>query len=312
MLQTPKVLRILWDVIAPIFGLIALGYVVQKRVGLDLKTLTRLNFWMFVPAFLWVHIFESTLKWAELSAIFLHFLIFFPLLGVITWFSARLIHPPDRLRRAITASVLFYNSGNYGIPVAQLAFPGQTLPLQIQAAMVMLQNMSNFSLGVWIIAGGRGGRRRDTLKTMFKLPMIYVLVIAWTMRALHLTPPAPLNTSLHWLSEGLVPIAVTTLGAQMAGLKVPRFNAALVLALSLRLFVAPILGFAVVWGLGLHGTVAESLTLSTAFPTAVNSALLAHEFDNEPEFAAAAVFYSTLFSVFSVSLVIWATRVMQM
>ncbi|RYG57869.1 AEC family transporter, partial [bacterium] len=95
-------------------------------------------------------------------------------------------------------------------------------------------------------------------------------------------------------------------------LKVPRFNGSLLFSLSLRLVVAPILGFAVVWALGLHGTVAQALTISTAFPTAVNSALLALEFDNEPEFAAAAVFYSTLFSVVSVSFVIWATRVAQL
>lgn len=301
--------RILWDVIAPIFALIGLGYIVQKKVGLDLKTLTRLNFWVFVPAFLWVHIFESQLDWGQLRAILLHFAVFFPVMGVIAWFSSALIRPGDRLRRAMTASVLFYNSGNYGIPVAQLAFPGQALPLQIQAAIVMLQNTSNFSLGLLLIAGGRGGRRRDTLKSMFKLPMIYVLTLAWIMRSLHLAPPAPLNTALHWLNDGLVPIAVTTLGAQMAGLKVPRFNKPLLMALGLRLVVAPLFGFAVVVGLGLHGTLAQSLTLSTAFPTAVNSALLALEFDNEPEFAAAAVFYSTLVSSVTVSLVIYAMRV---
>ncbi len=310
LLQTAKVFAILWDVIAPIFALIALGYGVQKRVGLDLKTLTRLNFWMFVPAFLWVHIFESKLDWTQLRAIFLHFAIFFPLMGCVAWFSSQIIRPTDRLRRAMTASALFYNSGNYGIPVAQLAFPHQLLPLQIQAAIVMLQNISNFSLGLLLIAGGRGSRRRDTFKAMFKLPMIYVLVVAWLMRAAHLSPPQPLNTAVHWLSEGLVPVAVATLGAQMAGLKVPRFNTALALSLSLRLIVAPILGFAVVWALGLQGTLAQSLTLSTAFPTAVNSALLALEFDNEPEFAAAAVFYSTLFSTVTVTFVIWAMRML--
>lgn len=295
--------------IAPIFVLVGLGYCVQKRVGLDLQTLTRLNFWMFVPAFLWVHIFESKLDWTQLRAILLHFAIFFPLLGIVAWFSSLLIRPGDRLRRAMTASALFYNSGNYGIPVAQLAFPGQVLPLQIQAAIVMLQNICNFSLGLMLIAGGRGGRRRDTIKQMFKLPMIYVLILAWTMRTLHLAPPQPIQTALHWLEAGLVPIAVTTLGAQMAGLKVPRLNAPLLLAMGLRLVVGPILGFAVVRALGLHGTLAQALVLSTAFPTAVNSALLALEFNNEPEFAAAAVFYSTLFSVFSVSFVIYLTRV---
>ena len=248
--------QILWEVIAPIFALVALGFGVQKRIGLDLPTLTRLNFWMFVPAFLWVHIFESTLDWSELRAIFLHFAIFFPLLGVLAWFAALLVKPSDRLRRATTASVLFYNSGNYGVPVAQLAFPGQALPLQIQAAIVMLQNVCNFSLGVFLIAGGRGERGSDTLKAVFKLPMIYVLIAAALMRHFALTPPLPLQTAVHWLSDALVPVAVTTLGAQMAGLKVPRPNPALALSLGLRLIVAPVLGFAVMKLLGLHGLLA--------------------------------------------------------
>ena len=53
---------------------------------------------------------------------------------------------------------------------------------------------------------------------------------------------------------------------------------------------------------------AQALVISTAFPTAVNSALLALEYDNEPEFAAAAVFYSTLISSVTVSGVIYAVQ----
>ncbi len=299
---------ILWKVIAPIFALIGLGYVVQKRVGFDLKTLTRLNFWVFVPAFLFVHIYESQLSGAQLGKIVLHFCVFFPILGVLTWTIATLFGFQDRLKRALTATVLFYNSGNYGIPVAQLAFPGVVLPLQVQAAMVMMQNVANFTLGLALIAGGRGGRKRDTLGEIFKLPMIYVLVAAWTMRFLQIPVPGPIETSLHWLERGLVPVAVVTLGAQMASLKAPPFSRALSVSLGMRLVFAPILGFATVWILGIRGELAQALVISTAFPTAVNAALLALEFDNEPEFAAAAVFYSTLLSSVTVSAVIFAAQ----
>lgn len=303
-----SVFSILYEVIAPIFALIGLGYVVQNRIGLDLKTLTRLNFWVFVPAFLFVKIYESKLSGAQLGTILLHFLIFFPLIGCIAWGAASLFGFHDRLKRAVTASVMFYNSGNYGIPVAQLAFPRSPLPLEVQAAIVMMQNLTNFTLGLYLIAGGRGGRRRDTLKEVFKLPMIYVLVAAWGLRALQLPPPEPIMEALHWLAAALVPVAVVTLGAQMAGLKVPRFNRPLLVSLSLRLVLAPILGFGVAYLIGARGVLAEALVLSTAFPTAVNSALLALEFDNEPQFAAAAVFYSTLASSVTVSLVIYLSR----
>ena len=300
---------ILWQVIAPIFAMIALGYAVQKYIGLDLKTLTSLNFYVFIPAFLFVRIYESTLSGAELGRIALHFALFFPTLGLIAWIAATVMGFGDRLKRAFTASVVFYNSGNYGIPVAQLAFAGAALPLQVQAAMVMMQNISNFTLGLFLIAGGRGGRARDTLGEVFKLPMIYVLVIAGAMRALGLGVPLPINTALHYIEGALVPIAVVTLGAQMAGLQTPRFGRALLLSLTLRLVAAPILGFAIVWALGIRGLLGEALMVSTSFPTAVNSALLALQFDNEPEFAAAAVFYSTLASAVTVSATIWVARV---
>jgi predicted permease len=302
------VFDILWDVIAPIFALIGLGYLVQKKVGLDLKTMTRLNFWVFVPAFLFVRIYESKLTGDQLGKVFLHFCIFFPLLGALTWIFAGFLGYHDRLRRAVTASVMFYNSGNYGIPVAQLAFPGSPLPLQVQAALVMMQNISNFTIGLALVSGGKGGRKRDTLKEIFKLPMIYVLVIAWTMRYFHLPPPAPINTALHWIEGSLVPVAVITLGAQMAALKAPPLSSALIASLSLRLLFAPVLGFAVVYLLKIHSDLAQALVISSSFPTAVNSALLALEYDNEPEFAAAAVFYSTLLSSITVSGVIYAAQ----
>lgn len=289
--------------------MVGLGYLVQKRVGLDLQTLARLNFYVFVPAFLFVKIYESTLSPADLGRIGLHFALFFCIMGALAWSLASAFGLGARMKRALTASVIFYNSGNYGIPVAQLAFGGAALPLQVQAAMVMLQNIATFTVGVFIMAGGRGERKRDTLREVFKLPMIYVLVLAGVMRHFGLTPPPPLNTALHFLSNALVPVAVVTLGAQMAGLPVPKFGRALFLSLGLRLVAAPIIGFGLVWALGIKGLLGEALMVSTCFPTAVNSALLALQFENEPEFAAAAVFYSTVVSIFTVSATIYAARV---
>ncbi len=288
--------------------MVGLGYLVQKRVGLDLQTLARLNFYVFVPAFLFVKIYESTLSLADVGRIGLHFALFFGIMGALAWGLAGVFGLGERMKRALTASVIFYNSGNYGIPVAQLAFHGAALPLQVQATMVMFQNISTFTVGVFIMAGGRGGRKRDTLLEVFKLPMIYVLVLAGVMRFFGWAPLPPVNTALHFLSNALVPIAVVTLGAQMAGLPVPKFGRALSLSLALRLVAAPIIGFGLVWALGIKGLLGEALMVSTCFPTAVNSALLALQFENEPEFAAAAVFYSTIVSTLTVSATIYVAR----
>jgi predicted permease len=300
-------LQIVWDVITPIFLMMGLGFLVQRRLGFDIKSLTRLNFWIFVPSFLFVRIVESKLSNQALLSIAIHFTILFSTMFALTWWIATLTGAGDRLRRAMTASVLFYNSGNYGVPVAQLAFGGAGL--SVQAVMVMLQNFTNFTIGLGLHAGGReGANHRETLAAIFKLPMIYTFIGACIWRAGGWPLASPLGSALHFLADGLVPIALVTLGAQMANLESHRFSREMALTLFLRLMLAPLIGFAIAWVMGIRGVLAQALVVSTCFPTAVNSALLAMEFDNEPEYSAAVVFYSTVFSMITVPVVIFVVK----
>ena len=73
----------------------------------------------------------------------------------------------------------------------------------------------------------------------------------------------------------------------------------------LRLAIGPLLGFLVVWMLGIEGLTAKALILSCAVPTSLNSVLLAIEYENEAEFSSQAVFTSTLFSMFTIPIVIY-------
>jgi predicted permease len=310
--------EIAWRVIAPIFLMMGTGWAVQKYFGMDIKSLTRLNFWIFVPALLFVKIVESKISAPDLLIIVLHFVLLFASMFVLSWYSARAIGAGQRLQRALTASTLFYNSGNYGLPVAQLAFAASPVALQfavaVQAIVMMLQNVTNFSIGLALHAGGREGTsRRETWTAMWKLPMIYTLIAAWIWRWVSGSTgwklPLPLDQALHFFADGLVPIALVTLGAQMATIRSHRISAAMCLSLVLRLAVGPLLSFLFVWLLGIKGALAQSLVVSSSFPTAINSALLAIEYDNEPEFAAAVVFYSTMLSALTVSVVIYLAKV---
>jgi predicted permease len=307
-------LAILWNVILPIFLLMGVGWGVQKYIGMDVRSLSTLNFWVFVPALLFVKIVESTLAPRDMGLLALHFCIVFALMGVLSWQAAKWVGANERLRRALTASVLFYNSGNYGIPAAQLAFPEQgAVAVGVQSIVIMFQNISNFTIGLFLQAGGREGHGwKQSLRAIFGLPMVYTLALAWIWRAVKSSTgwalPTPLDASLHFLAAGMVPVALVTLGAQMASLKSHRVDKPIVLALFLRLIVAPALSWGVVWALGVQGALAASLVVSVSFPTAVNSALLALQFDNEPDFAAATVFYSTLLSAVTVSVVVYLAK----
>ena len=74
-------------------------------------------------------------------------------------------------------------------------------------------------------------------------------------------------------------------------------------------WAGPVVAALLCHGFGFYGEEALVLILSAAFPTAVNIALLAHEFQADPQFAAAVVFYSTLASMVTVTCLIAVLRV---
>ena len=111
---------------------------------------------------------------------------------------------------------------------------------------------------------------------------------------------------VDYLHNALVGLALVTLGAQLSQTRPPENFSRLTWALLLRLLGGP--AIALVRLFDFHGEQAAILILSTSFPTAVNTALLAHEFDADAGFATAAVFYSTVLSLLSVSLLIVLLR----
>ena len=56
-------------VILPVLLIVALGALVQRFHPLDVGTLSKLQIYLFVPAFLFVRVFDSTLSWREIAGI---------------------------------------------------------------------------------------------------------------------------------------------------------------------------------------------------------------------------------------------------
>ena len=44
-----ELLSVFLDVVAPVFAIVAIGYLVGPRLGLDAKTLSRAAYYVFVP-----------------------------------------------------------------------------------------------------------------------------------------------------------------------------------------------------------------------------------------------------------------------
>ncbi|MFD0868056.1 MULTISPECIES: AEC family transporter [Paenibacillus] len=295
---------ILLNNIIPLSILIGIGALLQIIFKLDIKTLSKLNFYLFSPAVIFKMLYESEISLTILLQVLLFFFIFIVLLFLLVELVMRIRRYKNEMRSAMRNSVIFYNSANYAIPLNQLVFIGDAFTLSIQIIIMMMQSLLPNTYGIYSVNVHKSDLR-DTLRKILSLPVIYVIPLGFLMRGLEIPIPDSLYQPLNYVANAFIATALLTLGVQLGSMKWKLKISDVVLSNTLRLLVAPALGFAVVWMLGIKGMMAQALVLSCAVPTSLSSVLLAVEFDNEPEFASQAVFSSTVFSIFTVTLVIY-------
>jgi predicted permease len=310
---------ILLDILAPILLLVGLGAALRRKFGLDIPTISKLNIYLFVPAFIFDVVARSRLPWSAMGGVMLITTLNVFMLGAVVWGIGRVLRANPKTLAAVALAVMFYNSGNYGIPLAALAFPAGGAPATgerdgaaVQAFVVFAMNLLTFTVGLAIAAAAGSGDWRKGVATYFRMPMFPAVVAAllarwWLGAAPGRALPVAIAKPAEYLAQGLIPLALVTLGAQLAdNPRWPRWRP-LSMVLFLRLIYGPAQMAALLYGFHLLGWKpldlwghdawpAASLIVTAGVPTAVNTLLLVLEVGGETELAADSVFWTTVVS----------------
>ncbi|WP_323703768.1 AEC family transporter [Mammaliicoccus sp. Dog046] len=304
-----EMFNILLTVVVPIFLMTALGYVLQKRVKLDLRTLAKLNINVFVPGFIFAKFYKSDLAVHLLFYIVIFFLIYIIILYIVALLTSKLQKLDKGKETTLMNSVLFFNSGNYGAPLNDIVFKSDPVAMSAQVIILTLQNVFTFTYGIFAIQSVQVGKLKALLN-YFKMPIIYALVIAIILNYNHIAIPGFLWTTVSYLSDAMIAVALILLGAQIANIKLRFKWSSSYIYIVIRLVVGPAIAFVIIKCMGLDGIIAQTLFIASAMPTSVNSSVIAQEYDNYPELAAELVFLSTLFSSITVVVVIHFSHIL--
>jgi predicted permease len=297
-------LQILIYNVIPIAVLLGVGILLQKLFALDIRTLSKLNFYLFSPVLIFKMIYESKMKLEVLVDTLLFFFLFMASLYVLTEIVIRIKRYNHGMRSAMRNSVLFYNSANYAIPLNQLVFAGNPFTMSIQLIIMMMQSLIPNTYGIYSVNSHKVDKK-EIWKTILGMPVIYAIPLGFAMYGLDIPIPEPIQIPIDYIVNGFVVSALLTLGVQLGSMKWTFKFTDVLISAAIRLAAGPALGALIVWLLGMEGLMAQALILSCAVPTSLSSVLLAVEFDNEPEFSSQAVLASTILSMFTVTFVIY-------
>jgi predicted permease len=292
--------KVFTQVLLPILVMFGCGWLLDRRTRLDLSTLVKLNIYVFVPAFMFVHVVSSNLAGEKALRVAGFTFAIVATMFVLGAIVGRLAGYDRSQTRSLQLAAMFYNSGNYGIPLMALAFPVAGPVLQV--FIILTQNIATFTVGIALASSAKATGWRAFLPALRQVSL-WAVFAALLVRWQHL-PVQDIRwlwVPLTYFSDGLVAVALLTLGVQLSQTKVAPHISRLGWALGLRLLVGPLLAVGLVHVFGFTGEDGAIMIVSASFPTAVNTALLAHEFGADSQFAAATVFYSTLLSMLTVT-----------
>lgn len=317
---------IIENTMLPIFFLVLLGFFLDKKFHLEVKTLSKFMFYLVIPSFIFTTVSTTAFPAASLSIISVLFIFM-----AICFLAADLVSHVRRYDLAMKEScrnaLMFNNTGNLGVALIILVFShepfvvdGQTPYLAeamvTQIIIFLVQSIALNTLGLYQAGRGRLSVR-DTLRVMLQMPMLYVLVIGIAIRYAGLDARSFfLWPILEMSGKALLPVAMISIGAQLSQTKIHWLDPDVWIISILKMSVLPLLGLAVIYGTnalfpGMFTAVSATVFLIyCAIPTAVNTALFAMEFGNNPDYATQIVMNTTALSAISLTFYIFLGHIL--
>ena len=287
------------DVCLPIFMSVGLGWALDRRFRLHLESLVKINIYVMVPAFIFTRVLETELSGHDAMKIVAFAAATIASMFLCSVITGRALALAAGQKQALSLATMFYNCGNFGLPLVTLAFGHEGAAVQVY--MLATMNVATFTVGLFLAQQRHEspGAHWRALMMVLRQPTLYAVAAGALCRAFEVPVKDVkwLWQPLDLLQAGLIGFALLTLGVQMSQTKPAPFRAALWSAIGIRLALGPLIAVALTWLFGFPPLVAASLILAAGAPTAVNTALLAHEFGGDVSFATSAVYYSTLFSL---------------
>lgn len=303
--------------VLPFFGLILIGYVMARWKKMPADALGWLNIFIIyvaLPALFFKLISKTPIEQltrfdfivADVGTTYMVFAVIF----AIGWLG-RDVSIPEATVQGLAAA--YGNIGYMGPGLALLAF-GERAAVPV-ALIFCFENMLHFIVAPALISLGGKDRRpasqvvRDIALRIVLHPFIVATAIGFIAASFDIQPPVPLQRLIDYLAQAAAPCALFAMGVTLALRPLKRIPAEIVYIVPAKLILLPTLMYLSLSAAGNYDHVwIQTAVLLAALPTATNVFVIGQQYDEWQERASATVLITTLFSVFTVSALLYLMR----
>jgi len=292
-------------IILPVFIIFFIGYIGQKLIGFDIKSISTVALYLMSP-FLAFRTFYANELTMDYFYIILFCLILMLVLLIVVWISAITMKATRPQLSAMILGGVFMNSGNYGAPVVLFAFGA----VAFDYAVIMMVFQSLLMNTVGIFFASIGGKEKATLgqsmQRVIRMPLIYAAFLGIVLQLTSLNIPKPLMEGISLVADASIPTVMLVLGMQLAAISRKRVAYRYVSAVTvIRMVLSPLIAAGILYFMPVSDMLKAVIILQAAMPAAANTTMFALQFGTEPDLVSFTTFITTLISIITIPIVLF-------
>lgn len=293
-------------IVLPAFMIFFAGFIGQKVIGFDIKSLSSVALYIMSPflAFRTFYVNELTV---EYFYILLFCLLLLFTLMMIVWITAYFTKATKQQMSAMMLGGAFMNSGNYGAPIVLFALGA--VGFDYAVIMMVFQSflMNTFGLFFASLGGKEGASWKDSLRRVIKMPVIHGAFAGVSLQLLSVNIPDPFMEAVSLIANASIPTVMLVLGMQLAVITRKRVAYRYVTSVTIiRMIVSPILAVIIVSFLPISTLLKSVLIIQASMPAAANTTMFAIQFGTEPDLVSFTTLITTIISIVTIPIVLFS------
>jgi malate permease and related proteins len=293
-----------------IFVILLIGYSAKKLKILkqqDISVINNIVINFTLPALIFVSTHGKVLKTSMLTASFITIFIQLLIMGAAFAF-AKAINLDRRCIGGLLLVCVYGNTAYLGYPLISAIFPtSKSAMLTAVLFDFIAMRLPLLTIGVVVATTFAGEKFKwNNLNELWKMPALWAMVIALITKDMYI--PAVLLKTFKILGDATTPMAMLSIGLSLSTSSLKSYPVVYIVVFILKMIALPLAVWFITPHIGVSGIVRDVVIIQSITPTAVNAGVIASKYGKCGEFAAGAVFLTTLASIGMIPLALYLIK----
>lgn len=299
------------EVIAPLCILMSLGYFIKQRGLVTEKTVDQINhlvFRVFLPTMLFYNIYKTNIEGSVRPKMLIFGVCAVLCSYLLSILIALLTLKSNAQRGAVAQASFRSNFVIFGVPVTVSLFGSEKAGVTALLVSVIVPIFNALSVIVLEVFRGQKVQLKPMLKKIVTNPLIIGAVLGLLFLFFQIRLPRLLEKTVGDIAGIATPLALIGLGASFSFSDTGLYRKPLAIGVFSKLVLSPLLFLSTAIILGFRNEELAALMVMLGAPTAVSSYTMAQQMGSDGKLAGQLVVYTSVFSVFSMFLLIFSLK----